>query len=72
MYADFISLHEEAALKLLKPYSFIQVLLPAAAPAPKADMKIPALAEKLELKTLVKLLGDADLVDALNGDGKPF
>ena len=35
-------------------------------------MKIPALAEKLGLTTLVKLLGDADLVDALNGDGEPI
>ncbi len=51
--------------------------MPAASPAPQAvpmkdDMKIPALAEKLGLKTLVKLLGDADLVDALNGDGEPI
>ncbi len=51
--------------------------MPAASPTPKAvpmkaDMKIPALAQKLGLTTLVKLLGDADLVDALNGDGEPI
>ncbi len=53
----------------------MQYQIPKHYPGPvssQADMKIPALAEKLGLKTLVKLLGDADLVDALNGDGESF